>query len=50
MTPAEVANRVVRLLQARAERSGLLVGKSVPHPDLAPAANPWVHVLSLIHI
>jgi hypothetical protein len=42
MTPAEVANRVVRLVQARAEGAGLLAARSVPEPDLNAVANPWV--------
>jgi heparinase II/III-like protein len=41
MTPAEVANRMLRALQARAERSGLLAARSVPEPDLAVSSNPW---------
>jgi hypothetical protein len=42
MTPAEVANRVVRLVQARAEGAGLLAARGVPEPDLAGVANAWV--------
>ena len=42
MTPAEVANRVLRALQARAERSGLFGARRVPAPDLAVSANAWV--------
>jgi hypothetical protein len=42
MTPAEVANRVLRLLQARAERSGLLAARSVPEPDLGVLPNAWI--------
>ena len=42
MTPAEVANRVLRALQARAERSGLFGARRVPEPDLAVSANPWI--------
>ena len=41
MTPAEVANRMLRALQARAERSGLLAARSVPEPDLGVSSNPW---------
>jgi len=41
MTPAEVANRVLRALQARAERSGLFGARRVPEPDLAAFSNPW---------
>ena len=42
MTPAEVANRVLRAIQARAERTGLLAARTVPEPDLAVFANAWV--------
>jgi hypothetical protein len=42
MTPAEVANRVLRALQARAERTGLIAARAMPAPDLAAAPNPWV--------
>src|SRR5688572_12130298 len=42
MTPAEVANRVVRLVQARAEGAGLLAARGVPEPDLNAVANAWV--------
>ena len=42
MTPAEVANRVVRLVQARAEGAGLLAARGVPEPDLNAVANVWV--------
>ena len=42
MTPAEVASRVLRVLQARAERSGIFGARRVPAPDLAVVANPWV--------
>ncbi|HEV3011189.1 MAG TPA: alginate lyase family protein [Burkholderiales bacterium] len=42
MTPAEVANRVLRALQARAERSGLFGARRVPEPNLAVSGNPWV--------
>ena len=42
MTPAEVANRVMRALQARAERSGLLTAGAVPEPDLQACSNPWL--------
>jgi hypothetical protein len=41
MTPAEVANRVVRALQARAERSGVFGARRVPAPDLSTFSNPW---------
>lgn len=42
MTPAEVAYRVLRALQAQAERSGLLGKVEVPAPDLAAASRHWV--------
>jgi hypothetical protein len=42
MTPAEVANRVVRLVQARAEGAGLLAARGVPEPELNVVANVWV--------
>ena len=42
MSPAEVANRVLRELQARAERSGLLAAPVAPEPDLAFAAKGWI--------
>ena len=41
MTPAEVANRLVRALQARAERSGLFGARRAPAPDLSSLSNPW---------
>jgi hypothetical protein len=43
MTPAEVASRVLRLLQARAERSGWLPAQTTPAPDLAAFSNNWLH-------
>ena len=43
MTPAEVASRVLRLLQARAERSGWLAAQTVPEADLAAFSNRWLH-------
>ncbi len=43
MSPAEVANRVLRELQARAERSGLLAAPEAPPADPAPAARRWLH-------
>ena len=48
MSPAEVANRVLRELQARAERSGLIAAPEAPpaHTDLVP--NRWVHCSSKI--
>jgi Heparinase II/III-like protein/Heparinase II/III N-terminus len=48
MTPAEVANRVLRALQARAERSGLFGARRVPVPDLAVSANAWVFTASTV--
>jgi hypothetical protein len=42
MTPAELVNRVVRVLQARAERSGLLAARSVPEPNLDAFSNVWI--------
>ena len=43
MTPAEVANRVVRELQARAERSGLLAAPQAPPVRLETAPGTWIH-------
>ena len=43
MTPAEVASRVARELQARAERSGWLARAAVPQPRLDSPGNPWLH-------
>jgi hypothetical protein len=43
MTPAEVAYRVVRALQAQAERAGVLGAQHAPAPDLARSFKPWVH-------
>jgi hypothetical protein len=43
MTPAEVASRVLRVLQARAERSGGLAARTTPEPDLAAFSNHWLH-------
>ncbi len=42
MTPAEVAYRAVRAIQARAERSGIARERNVPAPDLAALPNPWI--------
>ena len=42
MTPAEIASRVLRVMQARAERQGWIGARSVPAPELAARANPWV--------
>lgn len=43
MTPAEVAYRAVRAIQARAERSGIAGERAVPAPDLAARPNRWIH-------
>jgi hypothetical protein len=43
MTPVEMAHRTLRLMQARAESSGLLRAPAMPAPDLAVTAKPWVH-------
>ena len=43
MTPVEVAHRALRAAQAHAERSGLLRAPTMPAPDLAAAAKPWIH-------
>ena len=40
MTPAEMAYRLMRALQARTERSR--AERPVPPPDLAFAGNPWI--------
>jgi hypothetical protein len=42
MTPAEIGYRVLRAVQARAERRRLAAGRPVPSPDLAFAGNPWL--------
>ena len=44
MTPAEVAHRMARALQAQAERAGLIGKSEVPAPDLAVAFKPWIHL------
>jgi hypothetical protein len=44
MTPAEVAYRVVRAVQAQAERAGVLGAGGVPAPDLEQHSKPWVLV------
>jgi len=44
MTPAEVAYRALRALQARAEKSGIARERPAPAPDLAPRPNRWVKV------
>ena len=41
MTPAEAAWRLLRVLQARFERSR--TGGEVPQPDLAAGGNAWLH-------
>ncbi len=43
MTPVEVAHRVLRAVQARAERSGMLRAPVVPQADGTTAAKNWVH-------
>ena len=42
MTPAEVAYRAVRAIQARAERSGITRERDVPAAALATRSNPWI--------
>jgi hypothetical protein len=42
MTPAEVAFRLVRAVQARVERCGALGALRVPAPDLEPGFKAWV--------
>jgi hypothetical protein len=42
MTPAEVAYRAVRAIQARAERSGIARERDVPAADLAASPNSWI--------
>jgi len=42
MTPAEVAFRGARALQAHAERLGLVGAAPVPAPELAATSRPWV--------
>ncbi|HYN11994.1 MAG TPA: heparinase II/III family protein, partial [Burkholderiales bacterium] len=44
MTPAEVAYRVARMLQAQAERSGVVGPADAPAPKLEASFNPWVQV------
>lgn len=45
MSPAEIGHRVVRAVQARAERAGWLGAREVPPPAVAPLreARPWIH-------
>jgi hypothetical protein len=42
MTPAEVAYRALRALQAHGERSGILGRLEVPEPQLAAPYKPWI--------
>ena len=42
MTPVEVAHRALRLMQARAESSGLVRAPAVPAPDLSVSGKPWI--------
>jgi hypothetical protein len=42
MTPFEIAHRVLRFAQARAERSGLLHAPAVPAPELSREGKPWI--------
>jgi hypothetical protein len=44
MTPAEVAYRLIRALQAQAERTGVFGNAEVPSPELEVAAKAWVFV------
>jgi hypothetical protein len=46
MTPAELAFRVVRAVQARAERYGALGRLRVPAAELAQSFHPWVCIPS----
>ena len=41
MSPAELAYRLLRAVQARAERSR--AAREVPRPRLAASGNPWLH-------
>ena len=43
MTPAEVAYRALRALQARAEKTGIARDRDIPAPDLAARGNAWIH-------
>jgi hypothetical protein len=45
MSPAEIAHRVVRAVQARAERAGWIGAREAPPPAAAPLrdARPWIH-------
>ena len=42
MSAPEVAHRVLRAVQARAERARLAHAGAVPHPDLGACAAPWI--------
>ena len=42
MTPAEIAYRALRAIQARAERSGIALEREAPAPDLAAQPNAWI--------
>ena len=48
MSPAEVAHRVVRAVQARAEKAGLLSPKTIPEWNLAVPSQRWVHVTARV--
>jgi hypothetical protein len=50
MTPAEVGHRVVRALQAQAERAGVLGAQHAPAPDLAQSFKPWLHAPSNVEL
>jgi len=43
MTPFEVAHRVLRALQARAERRALGRPRAVPAPEVLRQGKPWIH-------
>jgi len=46
MSPLEIAHRVVRAAQSRAERSGFIAAPEAPAPDLAAKPAPWVYAAS----
>jgi Heparinase II/III-like protein/Heparinase II/III N-terminus len=48
MSPGEVAHRVVRAVQARAEKAGLLSLKTIPEWNLAVPSQRWVHVTARV--
>ena len=50
MTPAEVAFRVLRALQARAERFGALGKVRVPAPDLQTTFEAWISIPSGVDV